>query len=86
MSQVCLLTHRRQKTEDRQGTRREGTHCGWGEEQVGWDMDVADREDGHLKDLFFYLLQPPQHPGQGQCPLAGGRQGGEIFSPTQLQV
>lgn len=49
-------------------------------------MDAADREDGHLKDLFFYLLQPPQHPGQGQCPLAGGRQGGEIFSPTQLQV
>ena len=40
----------------------------------------------HLENLFLHLLQPPQHPREGQRSRAGGRQAGEVFWPTQLQV
>lgn len=52
-------------------------------------MDRDTAEQGgifHLENLFFHLLQPPQHPRKGQRSLAGRRQGAEIFWPTQLQV
>ena len=40
----------------------------------------------HLENLFLHLLQPPQHPREGQRSRAGGRQAGKVFRPAQLQV
>lgn len=69
-----------------EGPEGKGPTLGWMRSRQDRTRAQVDREEGHLKNFFFYLLQPPQHPGQSLCPLAGARQGGEIFDPTQLQV
>lgn len=48
--------------------------------------EEGQRARHHLENLVLHLLQPPQHPGEGQCSLAGRRQGSRMVQPPQLQV
>lgn len=70
--------HEQAEKEPTMGRRRKKGNGGHPEPGQRW----GPGRGFHLENLLLHELQPPQHPGQGQCPLAGRA----FFAPPQLQV